>query len=120
MTDLEKEFLRVLDRHRGIHDAISVADLSIALRVSTRKVRQLKKSLVEEHGILIGSSCAGDEGGYYQPVTDDEVGQTVAQYTNRVRSLVQLIARTKRASIRTTMNELALEFDGDPRHVEAM
>ena len=118
MTDLEKEFLRVLDRHRGIHDAISVADLSIALRVSTRKVRQLKKSLVEEHGILVGSSCAGDDGGYYQPVTADEVAATVANYKARIRSLAQLIRKTEGAAeLKAFMGQLALEFEAEEVHV---
>ena len=112
MTDLEREFLRVLDRHRGIHDAISVADLSIALRVSTRKVRQLKKSLVEEHGILVGSSCDSEDGGYYKPVTADEVSRTVANYKARIRSLVTLIKKTEGAAeLSAFMAQLRLEFE---------
>jgi hypothetical protein len=85
--------------------------MAAQLGVSTRMAQDVKKSLVEQHGISIGSSC-GKQHGWYLPETQGEVDATMKQYRNRVRSLCVLIAKTTAAAnLSGVMRQLALEFE---------
>ena len=54
--------------------------------MTTVKVRQVVKELVEDRNILI-VSATGRPAGYYVPTTTEEFRQGVGQLVNRVRSL---------------------------------
>ena len=111
MTSLESQFLSILQAHRGLRHAISVPDMASRLGVSTRAVQNIKKTLVENHGISIGSSC-GKRHGWYLPETQSEVEATMRQYRNRVKSLCILIAKTTAAAnLSGVMKQLALDFE---------
>jgi hypothetical protein len=111
VTFLESQFLTTLHAHRGLRNAISVPSMAAQLGVSTRTAQDIKKRLVEQHGISIGSSC-GKQHGWYLPETQSEVEATMKQYRNRVRSLCVLIAKTTAAAnLSGVMRQLALEFE---------
>jgi hypothetical protein len=111
MTPLESQFLTILQAHRGLKHAISVPAMAAQLGVSTRMARDLKKTLVEVHGISIGSSC-GKQHGWYLPETQGEVEATLRQYRSRVKSLCVLIAKTTAAAnLSGVMRQLAMEFE---------
>lgn len=111
MTSLESQFLSILQDHRGLKSAISVPSMAAQLGVSTRLAQDIKKSLVEQHGVSIGSSC-GKRHGWYLPETQGEVEATMRQYRNRVKSLCVLIAKTTAAAnLSGVMRQLALEFE---------
>ena len=111
MTSLESNFLAILQAHRGLRNAISVPSMAGQLGVSTRTAQDLKKTLVEVHGVSIGSSC-GRKHGWYLPETQNEVEATMKQYRSRVKSLCILIAKTTAAAnLSGVMKQLALEFE---------
>ena len=81
------------------------------LGVSQRVAQEIKKSLVEHHGVSIGSSC-GKRHGWYIPETQREIDATTRQYRSRVKSLCILIAKTTAAAnLSGVMRQLALEFE---------
>ena len=85
--------------------------MAAQLGVSTRLAQDIKKNLVEQHGVSIGSSC-GKRHGWYLPETQSEVEATMRQYRNRVKSLCVLIAKTTAAAnLSGVMRQLALEFE---------
>jgi hypothetical protein len=111
LTPLESQFLSILQAHRGLRHAVSVPSMAAQLGVLTRTAQDIKKTLVEQHGISIGSSC-GKQHGWYLPETQSEVEATMRQYRNRVKSLCILIAKTTAAANRSgVMRQLALEFE---------
>lgn len=111
MTPLESKFLSILQAHRGLKRAVSVPSMATHLGISTRTAQDIKKILVEQHGISIGSSC-GKQHGWYLPETQGEVEATMKQYRNRVKSLCVLIAKTMAAAnLSGVMRQLALEFE---------
>jgi hypothetical protein len=111
MTPLESQFMTILHAHCGLRNAISVPAMAAKLGLSNRMVQEIKKSLVEHHGINIGSSC-GKRSGWFLCETQAEVDSTLKQYRNRVKSLCVLIAKTTAAANRSgVMRQLALEFE---------
>ena len=110
MTPLESHFLSILQEHRGLEQAISVPQMAAELGVSSRVAQDIKKTLVEQHGITIGSSC-GKRHGWYIPETESEIQATMNQYRARVKSLCILIAKTTAAAnLSGVMKQLMIEF----------
>lgn len=111
MTPLESHFLRILQQHRGLAQAIPVPQMAAELGVSSRVAQEIKKSLVEQHHVSIGSSC-GKRSGWFIPIDQAEVDATIKNYKKRVRSLCILISgTTAAAAISGTMKQLAIEFE---------
>jgi predicted DNA-binding transcriptional regulator YafY len=111
MTPLESQFLSILHAHRGLKNALSVPAMAAKLGVSNRTAQEVKKTLVEHHGINIGSSC-GKRSGWFLCENQAEVDTTLKQYRNRVKSLCVLIAKTTAAAnLSGVMRQLALEFE---------
>jgi hypothetical protein len=54
LTALESQFMTILHAHCGLGNAISVPAMASQLGISTRAAQDIKKTLVEEHGISIG------------------------------------------------------------------
>jgi len=85
--------------------------MAAQLGVSSRLAQEIKKSLVENHGVNIGSSC-GRIHGWYIPETQSEIEATTRQYRSRVKSLCILIAKTTAAAnLSGVMRQLLLEFE---------
>ena len=85
--------------------------MAAELGVSSRVAQEIKKALVEQHGVNIGSAC-GKHSGWFIPVSQAEVDLTMKQYRARVKSLCILIAKTTQAaSLSGVMKQLALEFE---------
>jgi len=71
---------------RGRENARSVSFLAGQTGMTTVKVRQVVKELVEDHRIIIVSAVSRPPG-YYFPVTAAEFRQGAAQLASRIRSL---------------------------------
>lgn len=113
--DLTSLFIAILSAHRGLAQAISVADMAGRLGFDRGKAgqrrAQLIKAQVVELGHLVGSSC-GSSHGWFLPDTPGEVDATCRQYEARIRSLARLVRKTRGAAgFNTFVGELALEFD---------
>ena len=99
MTDsqvLQQRFLALLEHHRGLENAISVADMSKALGLGERGHRETRaiKRAVCDSGVAVGSSV-GKISGYYLPVSEAEIEATLRQYCGRFYSLSVLIKQTR-------------------------
>ena len=87
--------------------------MAARLDVSARTAQEIKKALVEQHGIAIGSAC-GKRSGWYIPENQAEIDATIEQYRARVKSLCILIAKTTAAAnLSGVMRQLAMEFDAE-------
>lgn len=110
-------FLAILSAHKGLAQAISVAEMAGRLGFERDKSGQRKAQMVKaaavEAGHLVGSSC-GSSHGWFWPTTDEEVNATCAQYEARIRSLARLVRQTKGAAGFTAfVGQLAMEFEGE-------
>jgi hypothetical protein len=114
-------FIAILSAHRGLGQAIGVAEMAGRLgfppgKYGEREAQKIKKLAVEKHGIPIGSSCGADHG-WYWIATQDEMDATIRNYRNRVKSLCVLIAKTTAAvSLSGVMRQLAMEFEVEVTH----
>jgi len=118
IEDLLPRFHVILSAHRGLAQAISVADMAGRMGFGREKAGQRKAQLVKaaavDAGHLIGSSC-GASHGWYVPESDAEVQATVGQYKARLRSLAVLIRQTEGAAgVKTYLGQLAMEFEPTP------
>lgn len=103
-------FLAIISAHKGLSQAISVADVAGRLGVSTREAQKIKAEAVEK-GFLVGSSC-GKSHGWYSPATQAEIEATLGQYKSRIRSLARLIRQTEGAAgFKAYIGQLAMEFE---------
>lgn len=116
--DLKARFMGILRRHRGARHAIQVRELAGRLGLGEghngqRLVQLVKRELVDS-GTLIASSC-GKQPGYFIPETPEEIAATLGNYEARIRSLAQLIRKTKGASeFKQFMGQLQMEFEEQP------
>ena len=111
LTEREKAFMHVLSQHKGRERAISVPEMAKAVGVDEREAQNIKRHLVESHGVCIGSSC-GRPPGWYQPLTQQEVNATVRQYRHRLISLARLIAKTEQSTPAEILGQLKLQLEG--------
>lgn len=70
---------------RGKHAAITLPEVASALKLTTRKVQELKAELLEVAGVVICSSC-GNPPGLYWPMSAEEVQPYHAQQANREKA----------------------------------
>jgi hypothetical protein len=115
IEDLLPRFLAILSTHRGLAQAISVAEMAGQLGFERDKAGQRRAQLVKAAAVaaghLVGSSC-GLNHGWYQPESDAEIQATLGQYKARIRSLAALIRQTEGAAgVKTYLGQLAMEFE---------
>ena len=81
MTKVELELIRLLENHAyGIDNAVSAEDLAMALELSTRDLRLLKRHMVLIHHKPIGSTVQG----YFWASNDHELMKMVRSYESRI------------------------------------
>ena len=73
--------------HWGVHRAIPLKALAIAIGVSEREVRKIKNHLVIERRQPIGST--GD--GYFYAENPDELKRFVAEYKSRNKACFEMV-----------------------------
>ena len=96
---LNARFLTILERHKGLSQAISVPEMAEQLGLGRGKggqrVAQLVKRELVEKGFPIGSSC-GAVSGYYLVTSDEEFQATMGQFKSRWHSLGMAMQAMKR------------------------
>ena len=115
LSPMEQAFLLIIREHRGAVNAIGLPDMAQKLGLGRGKngqriAQKIKKHLVEEHAVPVGSSC-GEHHGWYTPETAQEIADTIGQYESRLRSLSVLIARTKRCTPAELLRQQAIQFE---------
>lgn len=95
---LHARFLTILERHKGLAQAIGVGAMAEQLGLGRGKngqrMAQLVKAELVMKGHLIGSSC-GKVSGWYWIVTEEEYRATMRQYGARFSATGKLMQRTK-------------------------
>lgn len=108
---LNARFLTILERHKGLSQAISVPEMAEQLGLGRGKggqrLAQLVKRELVEKGHLIGSSC-GKRSGWYQIETADELNATLHQYRSRWHSLGMLMQRTNRHYVEKQSGQMGM------------
>lgn len=103
-------FIAILSGHKGLSQAISVADMAARLQVSERQCRAIKRQVVDS-GVCVGSSCRSGQSGFFMPETADEVKATCANYKARIRSLAALVRATEgAAAFEEFMGQMKMEL----------
>lgn len=92
MTDAEHAVWNVLSGHQGVAQSVTQHQLAHRLGTTARHVRHTVKFLVEIHRKMICSDYSS-EGGYFVPVTQQEIDLTY----NRLRA--HALSILKRASV---------------------
>lgn len=92
MTDVEHAVWNVISGHQGIAQSVTQHQLAHQLGIKPRQVRHNVKFLVEIHRKMICSDYSS-EGGYFIPVTQEEIDLTY----NRLRA--HALSILKRASV---------------------
>jgi len=111
LRDTEARVLAVVQGHRGRDNAISRADLAEAVGLPDRTVRKVKERLIKVYGYPICSSYAHDCGGYYWPVTDEEIQAARRKLRSHALGILESESRLGRISrgMRTVLQQLRLE-----------
>ena len=90
LTRVEENVLRNL--RRGKESAIAMPVLAEAVGVSTRELQSVIQHLINDHGVLIASSC-GKPSGYYYPQCIEDYRAGARQLKNRI---IQLARRLRK------------------------
>ena len=106
----EGAVLAELRRHRGRGRAVGLDLLAIVTDLSERHVQQVVASLIEDHGLPIGSAVKKPMG-YFLIETDEELAESLSQLTHRITALARRIAALKRSTLPLVLQQLALELE---------
>jgi biotin operon repressor len=88
LTGNERALLAILRYHKGVGNARKLEELAAQLKVSPREVKQLAKTLTEQHGVPIGARRQPPYG-YFLCVTPDDYAAARRPYLNEVLSLLR-------------------------------
>ena len=86
LTERERLLLSLLPH--GRQNAISMPNLAEQVGVPTRELQEMIQNFINNHGILIASSC-GKPSGYYYPESFEDFQEGVKQLVNRIISLAK-------------------------------
>lgn len=94
MTELEKEIIRLIGGCRGEGNALRRRNLVEMLEgiACDRIVRKTIKHLVTEHGVMIASS----PGGYFTPVTPQEIWRACEYYHSYAMSALETESKLRK------------------------
>ncbi len=98
----------VLHAHLGRERAISASNLSELLGLPERRTRELVASLINEHGVPVGSSTEKPPG-YYIIVDPKELDAVCASLKSRALKILLRLSRLQKASLEKVLGQLSLE-----------
>ena len=95
--------------HRGRDEAITQAALSVSLGMPARKLRRIIKTLIQAHGLPIGST-PHSPAGYFVIETIKESQEITARYYHQALSLLYRMRRLKDISLVDLCEQIALDL----------
>lgn len=109
---MKAHFLKILSRHVGKENAVSLSTLAEQLETDERRVRLVKRELVED-GHFIGATCNSKRPGYYLIQNEQEIAETIRECESRAMSLLALIKAYKGAqAFKAFVGQLRIKFEG--------
>src|SRR5882672_3506876 len=86
---VERDVLKAIMHYPsfGRHTAISIAEIQKVYSYSDRTIKGAVKSLLEEHGIPIGSCRTPGQNGYYLIVSDKDAEEASRPLQNEIMSM---------------------------------
>lgn len=109
MTVEQSLIHEIIKSHHGKESAISAAEIVALTGIGDRKMRDIVKTLVEDHGIPIGSCPAG----FFIAVTEKEILGVFRTYLSWAFSLLKRASAFKRNShLDEILGQLRLELEG--------
>lgn len=109
---MKAHFLNILSRHVGKENAVGLATLAEQLDTDERRVRLIKRELVEE-GHFIGATCNSKRPGYFLIQNKAEIDATIRECESRAMSLLALIKAYKGADeFAKFVGQLQIKFEG--------
>lgn len=85
----ERDVLRVLVKHRGKANAVTVPAVADAVGLNCRRTQKVVKALLEVHGIPMGTSYSHEAPGWYVCETEDERKENRQALRGRALSILQ-------------------------------
>jgi hypothetical protein len=108
LTDLEKDLKELIGARRGKTNAIPRAKLmELFDGLCERDVRRAIKHLVMEHGVPIASG----HGGYFTPVTPEEIDQACRYYHGYAMACLTVESRLRGCSLPELVGQIEMEFN---------
>ncbi|MYC16248.1 MAG: hypothetical protein F4Y39_21185 [Gemmatimonadetes bacterium] len=95
--------------HRGRDEAVTQAVLSVAAGMPARRLRNIIKSLVQVHGLPVGST-PHSPAGYFVVETPEELAEIVERYYRGALSLLYRMRRLKDIPIGDLAEQLMLDL----------
>ena len=95
--------------HRGRSEAITQASLSVAVGMPARRMRKVMKSLIQVHGLPVGSS-PHQPAGYYTITNQAEAAEATARYYRQALSLLYRMRRLRDIALRELIDQLELDL----------
>lgn len=114
LSEEARVVLRELVDHRGRAEAVPVPEIADITGLSPRRCQQVVKSLIEDHGIPIGSSSSAGRPGWYLCDTADELAANREALIRRAKSILvraRAFRPSKSALTRQLVGQLELQFD---------
>ena len=95
--------------HRGRAEAITQAPLAVAVGIPARRLRQIIKSLIQTHGLLVGST-PHSPAGYFAVATPQEAKEVADRYYRGALSLLYRMRRFNDATLHELGNQIVLDL----------
>jgi malonyl CoA-acyl carrier protein transacylase len=106
LNGVESRVLAVLRSHTGRRAAIRAKAMAAMLGITEREVRDVVKTLIEEHHVPIASSVEAPYG-FFMPATPEEV----EAYANSLKSRIRSIATRLHAFEASTADKIIKQLD---------
>lgn len=87
----------------GIENAISMRDLANVLGIAPRDVREFVLN-ANRHGLVIGSTCAENGGGYFIPANIDELKSAYREKRGRALTTLSGVKQMRRILVNHGIN----------------
>lgn len=95
--------------HRGRDEAITQAVLSVSVGMPARRLRNVIKSLIQIHGLPVGST-PHSPAGYFVVETPEELAEIVERYYRGALSLLYRMRRLKDIPLGDLAEQLVLDL----------
>ncbi len=104
---------------KGRARAVSVRDLAEQTHISERQIRDVVRTLIMQHGILV-ASAVDDPPGFFIAQTREEIIAATRSLRHRGIMILARVAKLQKSSLELVFNLGRLEFEGEKHETVEM
>lgn len=111
LTAEQRDLLRLLQWHKSVAQAITIADISAKLSIDARAVKEAVRSLVVDFRLPIMGSRRPPYG-YYLAITPEEISQGLKTLRGEIVELARRIRSVESTNyLREMLGQIAVELE---------